>query len=1018
MKGEAKRQAVRRALGLTVWLVLLGSLPCSAADGLRVLRQGEYEAAVSGSGSLSLSVSGTRIVNYEMLQLIGGEGKWVVVFVYGKDGDPRREFAREAGAPVCRIARDVPKVISYRKQVTVAEDGISWYVDYTAPANTGARANYYFIDIPMELLSGAVASAETDGGKRFAILDPEGASNRVLLSGLQSVTFLSDRLALSFTLGGENVSWRLTDWTASVHRSYRLRIENPCPAGIRARVEVKVSARKSSPDVVAQKKQELKKMAEAKQQKRLTDLGIRSRKRLKIGAVKQNVDAVGRCEKLELTFPLEATFDNPFDPEQIDVICRIKTPSGKTVEVPAFFYQDFKRRAEPGTGYVPVGRPVWKVRFAPGEVGKYEYRVSAKDRSGTVESEPGHFECAASKTTGYVRVSRKNPYYFELDSGAAYIPIGLNLFISTRLGQPIPPDRLDRCENYINRIADHGGNFIRLRMDSWWNTIEMSPDEVTGYLGLGYYHQGACWEADRIYELAARRGVYIMHCLDNANGNVNLRPSKDGSRKNAWRDPYDLYLKSNGGVTDSHQAFWTDETVRRFVRNKLRYVTARWGWSTHCMCWEFWNEVALRKDVIDAIAAWHRDTARYLRSIDPYKHPITTSLMGDHSLLSRVFGLPEIEISQLHSYSRQDVATAENAMCRENTDAFKKPFFVGEFGVPPTFARNAWEWDPDGLHLHNGLWAAMFSRGAGPGAHWYISSFVDVNNLYRHFRPFADFVRRVNWLDPELVTMPVFDARWEKLPETRHYVDFIIPTGTKWAMRKAPVFTFDIGDDGAIEHGEMLQPMLHHSPERGAPPTFQVHFREPGQFCVHVNLSVGSENNKLVIHLDGKQVVEKPFPAGKGHGLKTEYVEQYDNYRTTYDDTVTIDVPAGDHEIRVEMRGKDRLEVGYSLRNYLCFEKSRPIRVFGVKTKRSAYLWAQNKRSTWDNQHMKLAPIPVEGMRADIAGLEDGAYTVEWWEPWKGGVVSSTTAEAKGGTLFVTIPKTARDLACRIVKGK
>ena len=72
----------------------------------------------------------------------------------------------------------------------------------------------------------------------------------------------------------------------------------------------------------------------------------------------------------------------------------------------------------------------------------------------------------------------------------------------------------------------------------------------------------------------------------------------------------------------------------------------------------------------------------------------------------------------------------------------------------------------------------------------------------------------------------------------------------------------DIGDDGTIENGEMLQSMLHRNPARGEPPTFKVHFRKPGKFCVHVNLSVGNQDNKLLIHLDGKQVAGKGFAFG------------------------------------------------------------------------------------------------------------------------------------------------------------
>ena len=38
---------------------------------------------------------------------------------------------------------------------------------------------------------------------------------------------------------------------------------------------------------------------------------------------------VGRYEKVELTFRLSQAYDNPFDPDEIDVAAEIRTPSGR-----------------------------------------------------------------------------------------------------------------------------------------------------------------------------------------------------------------------------------------------------------------------------------------------------------------------------------------------------------------------------------------------------------------------------------------------------------------------------------------------------------------------------------------------------------------------------------------------------------------------------------------------------------------------------------------------------------------
>ncbi|MBC7288766.1 MAG: DUF5060 domain-containing protein, partial [Armatimonadetes bacterium] len=67
-------------------------------------------------------------------------------------------------------------------------------------------------------------------------------------------------------------------------------------------------------------------------------------------------------EKIELTFYLDRDYENPFDPEVVDVTGHFLSPSGRKIAVPGFYYQDYLRLQTP-EGYeklVPVGQPCWK----------------------------------------------------------------------------------------------------------------------------------------------------------------------------------------------------------------------------------------------------------------------------------------------------------------------------------------------------------------------------------------------------------------------------------------------------------------------------------------------------------------------------------------------------------------------------------------------------------------------------------------------------------------------------------
>jgi len=982
-------------------VLMIGSVLAASA----ICVAGDLDVRIADNGQIGLAYKGETIVKYEMLQLIDTRPGWTVVFHYGRS----KALQRKDTEGDITISESVPNVLSYTKRISARESGVSWDIAYETAKGTRANRNYYFIDIPRDVLAGAFYRGRLADGKKVSGEVPTSAAQK-RLAGITSLTFFTPKHRIEWELGGEDVTWLLLDWTATVHKSYRLRIENELDGEpVRARLNVKLRIGPSSPTQVEAVKRQVREEAEALARARLIECGFEMRRPLRIGAPGPIAREVAQYGKFELCFTVEGTFTNPFDPDQIDVVGQFRTPSGKQINMPAFFCQDFTRGED---GIRRLSTPVWKVRFAPVEVGRHTYRVMAKNKGRQVASGEGSFTCTARKHPGYIRVGKANPLYCEFENGEPYFPSGINVFVGTRLGSGIPTDRLDQCERWMDALADHDGNFIRLRMDSWWNAIEMTPDEACGYFGLGYYHQQTCWEIDRIYDKAAERGIYVMHCMDNANGNVNHRANTRKSKRNAWRVPYNLYLKENGGVCDDPLEFWTHAEARRYTRNKLRYVVARWGWHPRVMCWEFHNETSCRADMIEAAAGWHRDMARYLRRIDPYDHPITTSLMGDHKLAHQIWELPEMEIIQYHFYSRDQMTPRIMALTREGMAEHGKPFFVGEYGVGPMFRPGNCDYDKTGIHMHNGMWAATFAGGCGAGAIWYIRNYVEPFDLWSRYRAHMGFAKRVPWNASDLVRCEVDDPTFEKLPGKLHYSDLKIPTSAKYAFKKSPKTDFVIEPNGTVRNWEMLRPQLNVAEGRKSPPTFHVTLDQPAQFVIRVTRSIGDETNKLLVHLDDKLVAEEPFPAGKEFSPQSEHVPKYENWRTPYDKEVVIDVPAGKHRIKCEAVGKDRLEVGYQLRGAIAFERAHPTRAYGFRTSRAAYLWFQNTSSTWWTAWEGKQPIPLSGLTTKVHGLPDGGYRVEWHDTWAGEITGTDTATSRDGVLTLMLSELRRDVAC------
>ena len=739
--------------------------------------------------------------------------------------------------------------------------------------------------------------------------------------------------------------------------------------------------------------------------------GMTMSKPLRLGELLANTRKVQRGQKFELTFDLDATFDNPFDPDQIDVTCRFETPDGRALTVPAFFYVPYSRD-EKGR-IAGHGKPAWKVRFTPRKTGIYRYRVTARDRTGKEQSREGRMECTAGEYKGFVRVSDDNRFYLEFDSGEPYLPVGINLFSWARLGQQIPRDRLPALETYMKRLAEHGGNFIRLRMDSWWLAIEMTPDPVSGFPGPGYYHPFACYEVDQIYEAAERHGIHVMHCMWNANGTVDQPPGGQSNRP--WRAKYNYYVKENGGPCGTSEEFWTHPEAAELVRQKLRYCVARWGYSRNLMSWEFFNEVATPDDRVERIADWHARMSRYLKQIDPFNHPVTTSLEGVSAReAGPVWSLPEMDINQRHTYNLASLPAAQRRIVEDAREGFEKAFLFGETGVQGR-KTGGFGFDPDGLHLHNELWAPTFAGAAGSGQPWFISNYVDKNDLWHQFEPLTKFVKSIPWNSPHLHQAEVSTPAYGELPEETHRMDLSFPTQSAYMFDVPPEKEFTIHPERPIQNAQMIRPALFCGGSRKAAPRFRVYFPDPGQFIIHVNMSVGQDKNKLLVRVDGELKAEKAFPAGEKYGKGSEYVAQWDNWKTRYDKDVVVEIPAGWHTIEPEATGKDRLEVNYRIPSYRVLEKSDPIESHGVATEDGAWLWFHNRQSIWTTLHQG-GEIPglAAGMTCSVKGLKDGDYRVEWWDTWGGGVKSTKRVKSRKGTLTLQLPGVRHDVACRV----
>jgi hypothetical protein len=726
--------------------------------------------------------------------------------------------------------------------------------------------------------------------------------------------------------------------------------------------------------------------------------------------------------RIEIQFPDAWNVENPDDPRQADVTGVFVSPSGREWLMPGFLYRDFERQ---GDRIAPQGKAAWRVRFTPMEAGEWKASVRANIAGRAFTGDAGTFAVEKAQARGFLRRAKANPLALEFENGAPLIAIGSNVFPKTLIGTPAGAGRALDVIRYLERTAQAGGNFCRIRVDSRFLPIELPRDEVNGYQGPGRYQPQACWEVDQIVAAAERLGITLQFCIDDGNSNTNPEPPNTGEKGGPLPlAGYRLYMKEHGGPLTSLDQFWTDAEVKRLFLQRMRYSVARWGASTAIGVWEFFNEIKLTPETIDAIAAWHSDLGRQWKQIDPYQRLVTTSPVGGYNPADfwwKLFRVPELDLIEYHTYRFEDVAAG---IASWNLDIMKqadKPLLVGEFGSSVRLRLEIGgrgsdpKLDPAGLHLHNGMWASALTGAAG-ALPWFINNYIDPLDLYHVYTGFSRFA--ADW--------KINAGPWRPIPATVQ-ADFARIGKDNWgpldlpvhdAMAPADSDTYQVNRDGTIEgaltpNGFLFGLTAHKNYRR--PPTFAVDYPKDGKFIITVKDVIGKESvpAPLIVELDGREVARKVFALGKGRGKSATFDPRYNHWSVTYDEEVAIPVPPGKHRICVDFGGTDRMSVGYRLDPYA--DRSLSVyRVYAMGFGREARLWVQNAANTAANRLHKRPPVDQPPATIRLAVSKLGRYEAEWWDTVKGVPTRRESVEAKDGFVVLNFPGTLSDEACKL----
>ncbi len=679
-----------------------------------------------------------------------------------------------------------------------------------------------------------------------------------------------------------------------------------------------------------------------------------------ITAVAPLAQTVKQYAKFEAAITLTASWTNPYDYDNIRVQAVVTRPDGQQETIDGFFMQDYQiTNTQTGTISV-LGAGGFKIRYAPTQTGVYQYMVSCTTSAGTGSFPTQTFTCETPdplSAKGFVRADQTN--YLHFDNGEQYIPVGENMaWQQSNIYQDY--------QNWLQKLSSNGGNFIRLWLCHWGIGLEWKAN-TNGYQGLRKYQQSNAFYLDWLLDKCAEKGVYVMLCL-NHHGQVSSQVNPN------WNEsPYNT---ANGGPCANTWDFFTNSAAKASLKNRLRYTVARWGYQRSIMAWELFNEVDWT-DQFDQrkadVSAWHLEMSAYLKQKDPRQHLVTTSYAHDYND-QETWNQPDIDLTQTHYYV--DVPNLERALASGNTqylNDYGKPTLNGEFGLGGS-ASGLSTLDPNGIHVHNALWGGLFSGGAGTGMQWWWDTYVNQQNLYTHFAGVSAVA----------AVLPLQAANFQPLSAfaAGAPADLSLTPSLGWgglADTEISITTSGTISPAGAKLGQYLYGSQWNTQYR-RPPVFTVTYPAAGQFLVKTGTSTG-QLPKISIWIDGVQVL---------------------NQNGAVNQTYSVNVPAGNHQIQVDNTGTDWI----SIASYTFSGLGSAIDVYALCAEDQTQMAGWVLHNQYNHQRVKTSgqPNPVDGAVLKITGLVNGAYQLHWFNCLTGALTATETVQKNTDTLSIPVP--------------
>jgi hypothetical protein len=525
-------------------------------------------------------------------------------------------------------------------------------------------------------------------------------------------------------------------------------------------------------------------------------------------------------EKYEVKLKILGTgFTNPYDPDQINVNANFEylgSPA-KTYAVNGFYMEGVtasytnSNKPIPFDKYETLSRVTnasgegWTLRFAPNATGSWRCTVYAIDAvTGSATPVVVNFNVGTPPAGNHGFISKANLSYLKFSDQTPFYPIGNSYPFCSHEDSTVQKEYGTwELKQVMNSMSTQNINSFRLFINFGDGINLIGKDRYQSeQTYLKSINQLNAWQLDEVVNYAKLKGIYLNLALmshsmysDKEYGNCGwtaTNPFHNSGVPPVWGNP--SYDNSRGSCTTPFEMFTNADAIK-ITKNMMRYVVARWAYSTTLMSYELWDEWDTVKPLntyqpndpannpcsgapwstapasfLNDVIQWHQTMKNHLNSIDPYQHLVTTAAAngalngwaGADGANNSIFSF--MDYTQMHHYADYNSTSfgdMDEALFIDynGTNGYKqfyKPFVIGEtfyFANDPIHFDNPYmtAHDPYFYDLHCGLWSSLHSGFMGVSWYW-DNIFIYKGNALFNYKGVGEYAKSLPQLSEQYIS--------------------------------------------------------------------------------------------------------------------------------------------------------------------------------------------------------------------------------------------------------------------------